>query len=133
MKGQPSTSRWGRISDGCNAIGITVYSDSYQRTARYSGAGAILIGVSGLLGWIFRISALTSIIPGLKPIAISASIVFIFLGSVLFLAAADLCHPRRQRVLMGVALFTTLFGLLEIIHLITGTPVSLEDAILRII
>jgi len=93
--------------------------------------GTALIGVAGLLGWIFRIPVLNSIIPGLKPIAISASIVFILLGGVQCFITRGLHHRGMAWLLLVVSLLITLFGLLEVIKLIFGTDISLEDAVLR--
>jgi len=99
--------------------------------ARFCGLGAMFIGIAGMAGWIFNIPALNSIIPGYKPIAISATILFVILGGVQLL----LTHPRLSPVvrlfLLAVTLFVTLFGLLEIVQTVTGAPVSIEDAILR--
>jgi len=103
----------------------------YLRTVRICAAGSILIGVSGILGWIFGIPELNSIIPGLKPFAISASLVFLALGIVQFLSASAPCRHGRMLIFLGVTGIITLFGLLEIIQLITGVLVSIEDAILR--
>ena len=104
---------------------------SYRRVAQWCGVGTLLIGISGLLGWIFGIPELNSIIPGLKPIAVSASIVFILLGGVQFLAARVLLRRTAAIVLLGITLFITLFGLLEIIYLVTGVYLTIEDAVLR--
>ena len=101
------------------------------RVARWCGAMAALIGIAGLIGWYFTLPVLKSIVPGYKPIAISAAIVFILLGEVQFFAARA---PLRREVsisLLIVALLITLFGLLEIVQLATGMNVTIEDAILK--
>lgn len=106
-------------------------ADPYLRIARWCGIVAILIGISGIFGWVFGIPALNSIVPGLKPIAISAAIASILLGGVqFFIARAPLRRPVNI-LLLGIALFITLFGLLEIISLVPGVDVSIEDAVLR--
>ena len=104
-------------------------ADPYLRLARWCGMGAVLIGISVILGWMFGTPALNAILPGLKPIAVSAAIAFILLGSVQLLLA---CAPLPRGVcmfLLGIALLVTVFGLLEIVYLVTGVDVSLEDAI----
>lgn len=103
----------------------------YPRIARLCGAGVIIIGISGLLGWIFNIPELNSIIPGYKPIAISAAIVFILLGTAQLVIAGPHISRISSTICFGITIFVTLFGLLETLQLLTGLPVSLEDAILR--
>lgn len=56
-------------------------SNLFLRMARLCGVGSVFIGISGLLGWIFDIAVLTSIIPGYKRMAISMSLIAILLGS----------------------------------------------------
>ena len=92
---------------------------------------AILIGVSGLLGWVFHLPVLNSILPGEKPIAISAALLFMLLGGVQY----ALTYPSLQRgvllILLCLTLFTTLFGLSEIVSLLTGMSTTIEDVFLR--
>jgi len=105
-------------------------ANPYARIAWWCGVGAVGIGIAGLLGWIFNLPVLTSIVPGLKPIAVSAAIAFLLLGII----QLGMARPRSRVasiVLFCLALLLTLFGLLEIIYLVTGSDVSIEDAILR--
>ena len=100
------------------------------RVAQLCGAGAILIGTLGLLGWLFDAPALSSIVPGYKPIAISMSIIAILLGGVQVLLARPLSR-RVAAVLLVIPLFIVVFGLLEIILLVAGVDITIENAILR--
>ncbi|MHB9134575.1 MAG: sensor histidine kinase [Armatimonadota bacterium] len=112
-------------------LSIPEATPKLRRIAQLCGLAAMLIGIFGLLGWIFVLPVLNSIIPGYKPIAISASIVFFLLGFVEFFAARRLLQRAMAIVLLGMALVLTLFGLLETITLVTQRDVSLEDLILR--
>ncbi|MHB9105421.1 MAG: PAS domain S-box protein [Armatimonadota bacterium] len=100
------------------------------RIAQLCGVGAILIGSSGLLGWMLDIPALNRIIPGYKPIAVSMSMIAILLGGVQILLARRLSRWAAA-VLLVVPLFIAVFGLLEIILLVTGINLTIEDAMLR--
>lgn len=105
--------------------------DRLLRIARWAGIGSAFIGIVGLLGWIFGIQPLTSIVPGYKPIAISAAILFVLLGVVQYLITR--MPPARwiPYILLGLTLFATLFGFLEIVYLVTGLNLSIEDLFLR--
>ena len=103
----------------------------YLRITRLCGIGAILIGIAGLLGWIFEQAILNSIVPGLKPIAISASLVFITLGLLEWAAGRSQLTRRTALLLFIPAALMVVFGVLEVITLVTGLPVSIEDAILK--
>ncbi|HOS44693.1 MAG TPA: hypothetical protein PK794_13470, partial [Armatimonadota bacterium] len=102
------------------------------RIARLCGAGAILIGLTGLLGWLTGNAVLTSIVPGYKPIAITVSVLVLMLGGLLVLAA----RPPMPRPLAGLGLAITaavaVFTLLEILLLLTGINPTIEDALLRL-
>ncbi|HEY3415553.1 MAG TPA: PAS domain S-box protein [Armatimonadota bacterium] len=120
VPGRQSGQQQGRDADGIDL-----------RIARICGVATFIIGCAGILGWVTGVMALSSIFPGYKPIAISASLVFLLLGGVQFLAA----RPRLPRdmgiVLLVVSALVVLFDLFEVIQLITGALVSIEDAILR--
>jgi len=98
---------------------------------RVCGIGAMVIGLAGLLGWAFAVPALTSIISGYKPIAVSAAISVILLGGVQWLITIPRLSRAFSAVLLFITLILTLFGLLEIIYLLTGFNLTIEDAFLR--
>lgn len=114
-------------AEGSPAVPIT----PSPRIAQWCAVMAMLIGVSGLLGWIFNVPLLNSIIPGSKPIAISAAISFIILGCAQLVLTRTTLSRGAGIMLFGVSLFMTLFGLLEIVYLVTGFEVSFEDLILK--
>lgn len=105
--------------------------NTFTRPARLCGAAAMFIGVSGLLGWLFSIPWLTSVIPGTKPIAISMAFFAVMLGAIQWL----LTRSRLPRTLIAVLLSATtiiiLFDVLQIIDLLTGVDASIENRILR--
>ncbi|MHB9130229.1 MAG: sensor histidine kinase [Armatimonadota bacterium] len=106
-------------------------ANPYLRLARICGVSAILIGISGILGWVLGIPVLNSVIPGYQPIVISTSLVFILLGGGLFFITRPWLPRSLSITFLIVALAITIFGLLEVIKLITGVDVSLENVILR--
>jgi len=103
---------------------------SYTIIARLCGAGAAVIGIAGLLGWILDLPVLSSIVPGYKPIAISMSIIVILLGGAQVFIARRVSSGLAS-ILSIITLFITLFGLLEIIQLLTGLNATIENEILR--
>jgi signal transduction histidine kinase len=103
----------------------------YERLARLCGLVAMLIGISGLLGWSFNLPVLHSIVPGYKPIAISASMLFLFLGGFQLISTRRSLTRITAGILLAFTLFIILVALLEIIDLLFGTRLSIEDAILR--
>lgn len=106
-------------------------TDRSLRIVRLCGLIVMAIGVSGLLGWILGNLVLNSIYPGYKPIAVSAAIIFILLGGVQVLVTYPPLHRGVTLLLFALTLGATVFGLLEIIHLVTGADVTIENAILR--
>lgn len=100
--------------------------------ARWPGLLVMLIGLSGLLGWVFGLPVLTSIVPGYTPMAISVSLIFTILGGVHLFLARSGRSSRGMGLLLGITLLITLFGLSEIIFIITGINVTMEDALLRL-
>lgn len=91
----------------------------------------MLVGLFGLLGWVLDLPVLNSIIPGYKPIAPSAAILFVILGLVQILSVRGPRSRVAGFILLGVSLLVTLFGSLEIFYLLTGVDVSIEDLVLR--
>ncbi|OPZ82864.1 MAG: Phytochrome-like protein cph1 [bacterium ADurb.Bin429] len=101
------------------------------RTARLCGAGAILIGLSGLFGWITARAIFNSIVPGYKPIAITASVLSLLLGGVLLLMARERLARSLAGILLVITAIVAIFTLLEIFLLLTGINLTIEDAILQ--
>ena len=100
----------------------------YRRVARWCGVGTLCIGASSLLGRAFALPFLFSFIPGYQPIAVSAALICLLLGGALYLMTS----PRRRgvlRVLLGGVGVVTLFTLLEVIQLVTGARVGIDENI----
>jgi len=95
------------------------------------GAGAVLLGAAGLVGWELRLPVLASAHPLSRPIAPSAAAALAILGLVMVrLAAGRMGRPVR--LLTGaVTGFIFLYGLLEVIGLLVGADLNREDALTR--
>jgi len=65
--------------------------------SRVAAAGAILIGIAALLGWILGIEILKSIIPGQVTIKPNAAIAFMLLGTSLWCLASEAAGPFRRK------------------------------------
>jgi PAS domain S-box-containing protein len=105
----PNTARWGQVF----------------------GAGAVLLGAAGLVGWELRLPVLASAHPLSRPIAPSAAAALAILGLVMVrLPAGRMGRPVR--LLAGaVTGFIFLYGLLEVIGLFVGADLNREDVLTR--
>lgn len=100
------------------------------RVAWLCGLGAAVFGLAGILGWLINLPVLHSIIPGYTPIAFSMAIIAVLLGGVQMLLCRPLPRPATVALLVLTA-FITVFSLLEVILLITGIDLTIENALLR--
>jgi PAS domain S-box-containing protein len=78
------------------------------------GLLAILTALLGLIGLYFRITLLSSIFPGYKTIAFSATLIWIFFGSVLVINAV---HPFQKRFSFVVSAILAVTGIVTAIEI----------------
>jgi len=100
-----------------------------RRVSVFGAAGAILIALFGLLGYVPGLGLLGSVRKGYIPMAPSTAVSFIVLGGIL-LALALRPLSGASRVLLGaVAALVSLFGALEVAGHFTGRDLNFEDAL----
>ena len=103
-----------------------------RRIAALCSIGAVLLGAAGLAGWGLGLPFLTRIVAGYKAIAPSVAVSLIMLGSVQLRMAAGV--GRRERVVWAAVVgLIFLFGALEVIGLLVGADLNLEDAMTQCI
>jgi PAS domain S-box-containing protein len=95
------------------------------------GLAAALMGILGLVGLVFGIQVLTSVFPGLKPIALSASLAWIILGFVLAARALRPWDGVMQRAASAVVLLIAVVCALELPLNLAGTHFMAETFLIR--
>ena len=108
-----------------------ITGDIYRRTALVCSAITLILSTLAMIGWLMGIRSLYSFVPGYIPIAPGASLAFILLGGAWYLyARAPLRWFTRIYVLVSV-LSISLIALLNLIQLLTGANVGIEEYITR--
>ncbi len=97
--------------------------------ATLCGLGAVLLGVAGLVGWIFRINFLIRIAPGFKGIAPVIATFLIFLGLILLRLTTGHIGKSERLLWAAVAGFISLYSFLDPIGFVVGADPNFEDAL----
>jgi PAS domain S-box-containing protein len=108
-----------------------ITGDTYSRTAQVCSAITLILGTLAMIGWLMDISSLASFVPGYIPIAPSAALAFILLGSAWYLYARA---PSRwfTRIYVLISVFSvSLIAPLNLIQFFTGTNVGFEEYFTR--
>src|SRR3990170_4963989 len=98
---------------------ITIPSNSqivslFRSYSRGASAIGILVGVSVLVGWLFDIPLLKSVIPGLFAMKVNAALCFILAGGALGLLGNEAAPPPLRRIAQACAAMVSLIGLLTL-------------------
>ncbi len=104
-------------------------SHAERRVAALCGAGAMALGLAGLVGWVLGSTFLTQVVAGYKAIAPSVAFSFILLGLALWRTFAGSAGRRERVVSAAVVGVISLFGLLEVIGFLAGIDLNLEDTL----
>lgn len=96
------------------------------------GAAAALLGLLGVVGWIFGSRLLGGLSPAYFPMAPSTALVFMLLGTILALHGGE--PQSRRGAVLAVALvgLVTVFGLLEAVGFFIGTDLTYEELLFPI-
>jgi PAS domain S-box-containing protein len=90
------------------------------------GLLVVLTAVLGIAGMYFRITLLSSVYPGYKTMALSAALVWIFLGSVLVINSVTSHRRRSGLVLMTILAAIALMEAIEILFNLQGSHFIFE-------
>src|SRR5688500_13212331 len=83
----------------------------YRSISRAASGIVIGVGILVLIGWLFDISALKSILPGLSTMKANTSLAFVLAGLSLWLAQTRHENQRVDLIAKGCATFVVLIGL----------------------
>ena len=96
------------------------------------GAGTALIGILGIIGLISGITAFSGVFPGYRTIALSASVIWIIVGSVLACHAATPLRGTVRTCAAAVVTLIAIFAVIEFSLNISGTHFIVEIWSVRI-
>ena len=100
-----------------------------RRVSLFGAAGAILIALLGLLGYVPGLGLLGSVHEGYVPMAPSTAISFIVLGGVLLWMTLRSLSDASLVLFGALAALVSLFGALEVGGHFTGRDLNFEDAL----
>lgn len=99
---------------------------------RFSRAAALVVaavGVSVLIGWIFDLPALKSVIPGLATMKVNAACAFLVAGTSLWLSLA--AGGRARTAGTGLAFFASAVGGLTLAEYLFAFDLGIDQLLLR--
>ncbi len=100
-----------------------------RRVSVFGAAGAILIALFGLLGYVPGLGLFGNVSEGYIPMAPSTAISFIVLGGILLAMTLRSLSTASLVFLGSLAALVSLFGALEIVGHFIGRDLNLEDAL----
>ena len=88
---------------------------------------SIFVGLAVLVGWVFEVTVLKSVLPDLASMKASSAVSFILLGSALWLSIAG--KPGRPLAIMGrvAALAAALIAAASLLDFATGADIGIDD------
>ncbi|MCF8475727.1 MAG: diguanylate cyclase [Pseudolabrys sp.] len=95
--------------------------------------GTVLIGGLGaavLIGWIFEIEPLKSVVPGLATMKVNTAIGFLAAAAALWLLRSDPPAASSERVARGLAVFVTLLGGLTLFEDVFNLNLGIDQIVL---
>src|ERR1019366_171792 len=99
----------------------------FRWTAVLGSAGAAILAVGGLLGYIPGLRALGSIRPGYVPMAPSTAVCFLIISAALFGHTRERRTGSGRAAVIALILLVAVFGLLDLIGSIAGLDLTFED------
>jgi PAS domain S-box-containing protein len=103
----------------------------YRRVVIFCGLATALTGILGLAGLLFGLPLLTSVLPGLKPIALSAAIAWIILGLSLVEFVNSPFNRRMRNLVIAIVFFVTAASALELPLNILGSHFLTEPLFIK--
>src|SRR6266550_1073865 len=83
-----------------------------------AGGVAVAVGITALLGWLFELDVLKSVIPGLLTMKVNTALAFVLLGSGMLLSARGNSGRYRRAAVLSVAAVVILAALVGSQYLI---------------
>jgi PAS domain S-box-containing protein len=103
----------------------------FEHGSRTSAGIAVAVGVLVLLGWVFNVAVLKSVVPGFTPMKANAAVGFILAGVSLWSAASgtqSLLYRRISQVCAGAVL---LLGVLTLGEYLSGQNFGIDQLLVR--
>ena len=96
------------------------------RIARVSGASVALLGIVVLCGWIFDISFVKSVLPGLTDMKVNTALCFMVAGAAVWASAARIwtCHDTVRAVSASLVIVV---GLATIVEYLSGRNLGIDE------
>ncbi|BAY65175.1 diguanylate cyclase/phosphodiesterase with PAS/PAC sensor(s) [Calothrix brevissima NIES-22] len=96
-----------------------------KKTSQVCSFGVVLIGCFVLLGWVFDIPTIKSILPQWVTMKANAALGFVFAGLGLYFLQST--NSGKRRLAQGCALFVTLLGLLNLSQYAFGWNLGIDQ------
>jgi PAS domain S-box-containing protein len=98
--------------------------------ARLAATTTALIGLAALAGWVFKMPALTRVVPGAVEMKANTAIALILCGvSLITLAAPG--APRLERIAKVIALTVAILGLASLAEFIFGWQLGMDELLFK--
>ena len=104
---------------------------SYRLASRWSCGIVIAIGLLVLMGWLFELPALTSILPGLATMKANSALAFGLAGVSLWQLTKEYRGQRSNRIAKVCAAITMLIGLLTLCEYIFGWDFGIDQLLFK--
>ncbi|MCI0528611.1 MAG: PAS domain S-box protein [Nitrospira sp.] len=104
---------------------------SLKRLSKIASAVVIFVGGLVLLGWLFDIGILKTVLPGLVEMKINTALGLILSGVSLWLLQRDRVSRRRRLIAQAGALIVTLMGLLTLSEHLLGWTLGIDQPLFK--
>ena len=115
-----------RMTTGTDSLRVR-----FRWTPALCGLIAILIGATGLTGWLLNVDVLKRLHPALSSMKANSAMGLELAGLALLLATARTAPPWRRRVAWVCATFVTLLGLLTLGEYIFAADLRIDELLVR--
>lgn len=106
-------------------------ASSLRSFSMYASATVAAVGCLVLVGWLFDIATLKSVIPGLTPMKPNAAISFVLAGVSLLLLQKDPAGQRNLQIGRASALALALVGLLTLSEYLFGWNLGIDELLFK--
>ena len=115
---------------------VTIPSNSklvslFRGYSRGASAIGILVGASVLVGWLFDIPFLKSVLPGLVTMKANAALCFILAGVALRLLENEASPPRLRQLAQALAVIVSSIGLLTLCEYFSGWDLGIDQLLIE--
>ena len=102
-----------------------------QSLSQKIGLAVALVGVLGIVGWIFNIPIFKSILPGMPTLKANAAVCFIFAGISLRLWYQKGSIALARRIAQGLAILVSLIALLTLIEYLLNVDLGIDQLLVH--